>query len=170
MLSFAAIVIFMLFRRLAPVAKTQGIFPRVAAIVGTYLCVSFVLLPHHTGSWQMQLVSLLFMLGGEGFAIYSISWLGRSFSIMPEARCLVTGGPYAIVRHPLYLGEQIALFGVLLQYASPAKVAILAVALFALQFTFQLVRMGNEEQVLSTAYPEYAFYKMRTARILPGIY
>jgi len=84
---------------------------------------------------------------------------------MSEARKLVIGGPYSIVRHPLYLGEQLALVGVALQYMSPV-----AFALLALQFSFQIYRMGFEEQVLSDAFPEYAAYKARTARLIPGIY
>ena len=45
--------------------------------------------------------------------------LGKSFSIMPEARKLVTGGPYACARHPLYTVEIITIIGTALQFHAP---------------------------------------------------
>ena len=74
-------------------------------------------------------------------------------------------GLYARIRHPLYLGEAIATIGVLLLYRIPA-----AFALVAIQFCLQLWRMREEEKVLAAAFPEYAEYRQRTARLIPGIY
>jgi protein-S-isoprenylcysteine O-methyltransferase Ste14 len=70
-----------------------------------------------------------------------------------------------VIRHPLYLGEAVALAGVTLQFLSPW-----ALALLALQCIFQLERMKNEELVLSRAFPDYQDYAARTARLLPGLY
>jgi protein-S-isoprenylcysteine O-methyltransferase Ste14 len=162
---FTAVLIgFLVFRR-TPSAKAQGFFPRAAAFLGCYLGVAILVLPRHPVNWTTEVASTALILGGMTFALYGLLWLGRSISIMSEARKLVIGGPYAIVRHPLYLGEQLALIGVALQYMSPV-----ALALLALQFSFQLYRMGFEEQVLSDAFPEYDAYKARTARLIPGIY
>src|ERR1700733_5190962 len=155
---------FLVIRRTAS-AKAQGIFPRMAAFLGCYLGIALLILPRQPVGWGMDVASTALILGGMSFALYGLLWLGRSISIMSEARKLVIGGPYAIVRHPLYLGEQLALIGVALQYMSPV-----ALALLALQFSFQLYRMGFEEQVLSDTFPEYADYKARTARLIPGIY
>jgi hypothetical protein len=44
--------------------------------------------------------------------------LAGSASPMAEARRLVTDGPYALARHPLYIAEEIAVIGLFLQYAS----------------------------------------------------
>jgi protein-S-isoprenylcysteine O-methyltransferase Ste14 len=77
----------------------------------------------------------------------------------------VTDGPYAHIRHPLYLGEAVSLLGFTLQFASP-----LALAIFAVQIGFQLMRMKNEEGVLEGLFPEYVHYKGRTARLIPGLY
>ena len=78
---------------------------------------------------------------------------------------LVTSGPYGLVRHPLYLGEIVATFGVALQFLLPWSMALVV-----LQIAFQLQRMKNEERVLSKAFPEYRDYKTRTARLVPGLY
>ena len=50
--------------------------------------------------------------------IVVIFHLGRSFSIVPQARTLVRTGPYKFVRNPLYLAEEVALLGTLLQFYS----------------------------------------------------
>ena len=99
------------------------------------------------------------------FATYAVLGLGRSLSILPEARRLVTQGPYAIIRHPLYLGELVALLGVTVQYFSGW-----ALLLLLLQCAFQLGRIRNEERVLSSVFPEYRDYMARTARLVPHIY
>jgi protein-S-isoprenylcysteine O-methyltransferase Ste14 len=146
-------------------AKAKGLMPRIAAIAGTYFAVAIAWLPRQEIGLELSLVSLTLMLAGAGFSVYSILHLGRSFSLMAEARRLVTDGPYALIRHPLYLGEAVSLFGFTLQFFSP-----LALLIFAVQIGFQLVRMKNEEGVLEGLFPEYGSYKSRTARLIPGLY
>jgi protein-S-isoprenylcysteine O-methyltransferase Ste14 len=85
--------------------------------------------------------------------------------MMAEARRLVTSGPYRLVRHPLYLAEELAVVGIFMQSLSLWTALILAV-----QIAFQLRRMHNEEAILAESFPEYAAYRQRTARLLPGIY
>jgi protein-S-isoprenylcysteine O-methyltransferase Ste14 len=162
---FSALFIALMVTRRPATAKAQGLFPRMAAFLGCYLGVALLVLPRHPGGWLMEVTSTALILGGTSIALLGLLWLGRSISIMSEARRLVVTGPYSIVRHPLYLGEQLAVTGVALQFVSP-----LAIALLALQFSFQLYRMGFEEQILSETFPEYEAYKARTSRLIPGIY
>ena len=162
---FAAVLIFLLVARRPAAAKTGGIFPRAAAFFGTFLGVAILLLPRQPISWELNVLSNALIVGGMGFAIYGLLWLGRSISVMSEARKLVVGGPYTIVRHPLYLGEQVALIGVALQYLSPVVIILLVV-----QLAFQICRMGFEEEILGETFPEYADYKKHTARLIPGFY
>ena len=162
---FAAVLIFMLVARRPAAAKARGIFPRAAAFFGSYLGVAILVLPRHPIVWELQVISTALILGGMGFALYGLFWLGRSVSIMSEARKLVVGGPYSIVRHPLYLGEDAALLGVAIAYISP-----LALVLLALQLGFQIYRMGFEEEILMEAFPEYADYMKTTPRLIPGVY
>ena len=113
----------------------------------------------------LYMIALLLMITGFVFATWAVLSLGRSISIVPQARQLVTTGPYSFVRHPLYLGEMAATAGIALQYSAPW-----ALLLFALQCTFQFWRIKNEERLLSGAFPAYAVYTMRSARLVPGIY
>ena len=92
-----------------------------------------------------------------------LHWLGRAFSIMPEARRLVTHGPYRLIRHPLYLCEEIAVIGIFIQVVSP-----LAAALLILHAGFQFQRMLNEEKVLSATFPDYEDYARQTPRLIPA--
>jgi protein-S-isoprenylcysteine O-methyltransferase Ste14 len=162
--SFLMLVAWITLARAQPVAKAKGLLPRLAAALGTYLIYGVALLPTpHLGTFWLFLSALLLTLG-NALSLVILMRLGRSFSIMPEARRLVTDGPYAVIRHPLYLAEQIATFGVYIQFASPA-----AAALCAAQFLCQIQRMRNEEKVLERAFPDYAAYRQRTARLIPGV-
>ena len=142
-----------------------GALPRIAAVLGTYLAVSFSLLPAPNPPLALLILSTVLILAGVAFALYSLMHLGRSLSIMPEARALVTSGPYSVIRHPLYLGEEISIFGLAIQFLSGWAMLILAV-----QIACQLYRMHYEEGVLSDNFPQYALYKARTFRLVPGLY
>jgi protein-S-isoprenylcysteine O-methyltransferase Ste14 len=164
-LVFVTVLVVMFAVRHVPQRGTVGTYPRCAAVAGTFLGVGILLLPPQELSSGLYLVSLLLIIGGTVFAIFAVLVLGRSVSILPEARRLVTRGPYALVRHPLYLGEMTALAGVALQYFSPWTLLLLG-----LQWSFQLQRMKNEERVLFQVFPEYENYMARTARLIPWVY
>jgi protein-S-isoprenylcysteine O-methyltransferase Ste14 len=164
-LLYLALAAWLALVRMRPIGKAPGVQPRVSALVGSFLPLSIVLFPRHELSIALNMLSAGLMFLGHVLAVYALAWLGRSFSIMAEARRLVTGGAYALVRHPLYLAEEIALIGLSLQYASPST-AVLVVAHLA----FQLQRMRNEERVLGDTFPEYAAYARTTQRLIPGVY
>src|ERR1051326_1517248 len=162
---FVCLVLVFLVLRSPAKSKAKGLVPRIMAFCGTYLGVAVLWLPPQPMNIGLSLISLSLILGGILFAAFSLAHLGRSFSLMAEARRLVTDGPYALVRHPLYLGEAISTLGLTLQYRSP-----FAFLLIAMQFAFQFQRMKNEENVLAAEFPEYEAYSLRTARVLPGVY
>ncbi len=145
--------------------RTLGLVPRFAAVMGTFAGATFSLMPIAPLPLAVAIFTMVPVIGGVIATIVVALWLGRQFSIMPEARRLVTAGPYAWVRHPLYLCEEIAIFGMALQHLQPW-----ALMVFVCQFIFQIMRMHYEEQVLTSAFPEYTAYAARTARLIPGIY
>jgi protein-S-isoprenylcysteine O-methyltransferase Ste14 len=149
--------------RLAPVRKARGIEPRISALLGTFLTAGLAMLPKADLGPVMSATSTLLTVIGTVLSFAVLRWLGKSFSIMAEARRLVMAGPYGIVRHPLYLCEGIAVIGVVLQVISPWAVLI-AVAFATIQYR----RMLNEEAILAAAFPEYRTYATRTPRIIPG--
>jgi len=151
--------------RRRPVGKARGVEPRISALIGTFLLTAVVVFPRRDLSMIAGLASALLTLAGSAFAVVVLTQLRESFSIMAEARQLVTTGVYRLVRHPLYLAEEIAAIGVVMQFFSPWTALILAV-----QISFQLRRMRNEEVILTAIFPEYLAYCKKTARIFPGIY
>jgi protein-S-isoprenylcysteine O-methyltransferase Ste14 len=151
--------------RARPAEKARGVEPRLSALLGTFLVYAFPLFPRRELSPLAEIVSTLMILSGAACAVFVLSQLGRSFSIMAEARRLVTSGVYRFVRHPLYLVEELAVAGLVLQFLSYWTALILVV-----QIAFQLRRMRNEEAILAETFPEYTAYSARTARLIPGVY
>jgi len=151
--------------RARPTMKARGLSPRASALAGLTLANLVFLFPRAQDSGALHLASLILVLGGNYFCMVALLKLGRSLSIMPEARRLVTDGPYRYVRHPLYLAEAVVLLGIFLQFRS-LPVALIVIAVLA----FQFLRMHYEEGVLRAAFPEYADYARRTARLIPGVY
>jgi len=113
-----------------------------------------------------------FVWAGEAVAVVAVAWmlvatltLGRCFGVLPEARGLVTGGPYRLVRHPLYLGELGTCAGLVI--ASPSGRNVFAAVVFALA---QAARMLMEERELAHQFPEYRAYAARTPRLIPVLH
>lgn len=164
-LAFFALSIVLYTLRYIPQRTALGFYPRFAAVAGTFSSLGFLLLPQPELSSPLYLASLLLLIAGIVFSICALLVLGRSISLIPAARRLVTRGPYALVRHPLYLGEMVAVAGIALQHLS-----LWALLLFGVIGAFQLLRMKYEERVLSQGFPEYKDYMARTARLVPGVY
>jgi protein-S-isoprenylcysteine O-methyltransferase Ste14 len=151
--------------RARPTGKARGLEPRISAFTGAFLVYAIALFPRRELPVTAKLVSTLLVLLGSAVAVAALLQLGRSFSMMAEARRLVTSGFYRFVRHPLYLAEQLAIIGIFMQFLSGWTALLLA-----LQVAFQLRRMHNEEAILTEKFPEYIAYKEKTARLVPGIY
>jgi protein-S-isoprenylcysteine O-methyltransferase Ste14 len=137
-----------------------------AAMVGSFVLYALLLFPGQTRSTDLRVLTASDMLLACGmlWALYSLSYLRNRFSIVPEARGLVTSGPYRVVRHPVYLGEITAAVGLVLPTLFSLHALVFAVFLGA-----QLLRTHYEERVLRDAYPTYEAYARRTRRLIPFI-
>ncbi len=111
--------------RLKAAKTTLGIIPRMAAIVGAFL-MSAVLwaVPQPDLPLGARVLACVLVIAGNVFTVMVLLRLGRSFSILPESRKLVTTGPYHVVRHPLYLAEAVAMLGTLINFISPLAILI----------------------------------------------
>ena len=88
----------------------------------------------------------------------------RSFhaAANPTAGGLVTTGPYAWLRHPIYAAILYFIWSTALDHRSWQ-----ALAAAALVTVGGIARMLAEETLLVQRYPEYAAYRSRTARVIP---
>jgi len=162
---FYTIICCIMLLRPEPVSRAVGLGPALLALAGTYGAWLIPLLPRGPELPALAAASATILIFSEVLVVYTLLSLGRSFSLIPQARKLVTSGPYAIVRHPLYLVEEVAIAGVLLQYAWFAALPFLV-----LHLCVQIRRMQLEEEVLLKTFPEYAAYIRRTPRLIPGVW
>lgn len=163
--AFYFLAIYLLMTRAKPLARSKGVLPRLIGLVGSFFGTSVLFLPVADLTLPMQAVSNVLIFGGNTGAVYVLYRLGRAFAILPEARQLETSGPYALVRHPLYVFETIALFGLMLQFQQPLAVLITVGATILIG-----ARAVNEERVLAVQFSNYLDYCSRTARFLPRVY
>jgi len=102
-----------------------------------------------------------------GVALSQVSrvYMGRHFGILPGNRGIVSKGPFALMRHPIYAGWFLLTLGYLASYPSWMNCLIALVTL-----PFMMWRIRLEEELLE-ADPEYRRYcRMVPFRLLPGIY
>ncbi len=145
-----------------PVAKSRGWLPRMTALLTVCIPPFCVLLERAPANLWCNLLATAAGLSASVLGVLTLSFLGRSFSVMPEARQLVTSGPYGIVRHPLYLFELLGVIGILLQVRSSSGVLLLALIV-----ALQIARARWEEAVLDRAFPEFATYRRKVPFLLP---
>lgn len=169
--AFSGLLVWVYLFRSRPVRKSRGLLPRVTALLNAVILPAAMVLPvglrllPSTASTTVAVTGFVLVGIGHLGAAIVLGFLGRSFSILPEARTLVTRGPYAWVRHPLYAVELFAVAGVAMQAWN-----WLTAIVVALQLLVMLARMRFEEQVLEAEFPEYADYRKRTKRLIPGIW
>jgi protein-S-isoprenylcysteine O-methyltransferase Ste14 len=105
-----------------------------------------------------------------GFYVIYLVFKANSFASstigVAEGQNLVSTGPYAIVRHPMYAGALIYLLGTPLALGSYWGIAVLA------PMTPILIwRLVDEERVLEQRLPGYSDYKRKVQyRLAPGVY
>jgi protein-S-isoprenylcysteine O-methyltransferase Ste14 len=140
----------------------RGVGTVAASLFAAFAIMLIGVLPDRRSRPEMEVLGDVLLGAGMAYSMWALFYLRRSFSILPEARRLVTHGPYSLSRHPLYLGESVAAVGLLVTSAGPTAI-VLAVAALGVQ----LLRMRWEESVLTRQFPEYGAYARRVPRYLP---
>jgi protein-S-isoprenylcysteine O-methyltransferase Ste14 len=111
---------------------------------------------------EIPLPNRIISFVGVGFSIWALLALGKSFDVSPADRGLVKHGPYRLIRHPMYLGELISIF----------SLVILDLSVRNVLFTFALVvlivlRIQWEEKIIG-GYTEYSYEVQK--RLIPGVW
>ena len=114
-------------------------------------------------------VGLALMLLGGVLAVWGLASLGsRNLTALPypkDTASLVTSGPYAIVRNPIYSGLILGAFGWGLWLHAPFTL-VFAAALFVL---FDL-KTRKEEAWLIERFPAYLEYCAQVKKLIPWLY
>jgi len=118
---------------------------------------------------SIEMTGLVLTLAGCAFAIWARLTLGGNWSGRATVKAdheLITRGPYAIARHPIYTGLLVAVAGTAL--ANGEWHAVVAIIVIGLAF---LVKMSQEERLMMQTFPAaYPAYRQRVKALLPGIF
>ncbi|HUC02258.1 MAG TPA: isoprenylcysteine carboxylmethyltransferase family protein [Candidatus Paceibacterota bacterium] len=118
--------------------------------------------------YGVELAGAILCAAGIAFAIWARRHLGTNWSGTPsikEGHELVTTGPYRFVRHPIYTGMILALFGSALVNGA---VWFIVFAVFAGMFLWRIpVEEGYMMRLFPDQYPEY---KKRTKALIPFVW
>ena len=145
-------------------AGAPGAAARVVAYANSFLVMVFILVASRvqpewlrpTPEPALRTAGAVLWLAGAVLCLWPLWYLRRSFSLEPEARSLVTTGPYRLARHPIYTVYLLINAGILLRHLTLPLAVVLAVWVALL-----LVRVRYEEGVLAAAFPEYPEYRRR---------
>jgi protein-S-isoprenylcysteine O-methyltransferase Ste14 len=116
-----------------------------------------------------HVVGLVFAIGGIGLTFYAQVAMGASWRIGvdPEDRTqLVTSGPFALVRNPIFAAMLPTALGLTLLVPSWVAIAGLVGLVAALQLQ---VRVVEEPYLLRAHRDAYSSYAARVGRFVPGI-
>jgi protein-S-isoprenylcysteine O-methyltransferase Ste14 len=109
-------------------------------------------------------VSVPLLATGQALRFWAAGFIPKYRTLTVGAPSLVTGGPYAWVRNPLYLGNGMMGLGWAIM-AGPVWCAVFAAVYFAL---YCLVIIPLEERFLSERFgDEYERYRRSTPSIIP---
>ncbi|MDQ1421679.1 MAG: hypothetical protein QOJ52_3641 [Acidimicrobiaceae bacterium] len=121
----------------------------------------------NTDPWRAGLGLVLFALG-LAFAVWARVQIGRNWGApmtQKDEPELVTGGPYHLVRHPIYAGILVAGVGTAVALSWQW---LIAVALAGFYFLYSAT---IEERYLAEQFPDtYLVYKRSTKMLLPYIF
>jgi protein-S-isoprenylcysteine O-methyltransferase Ste14 len=116
----------------------------------------------------LQIAGCVFCTLGLAFTLWARRTLARNWSssvTFKENHELIQGGPYAYVRHPIYTGLLLMLFGTAL--VMNHKGALVGVAMIFGGFWWKL---RQEEALMTEHFPgTYTAYQRRVKALIPGV-
>lgn len=120
------------------------------------------------GSNAAALAGLAVTATGLGVALWARMVIGRNWGTpmtLKEGHELVTGGPYANVRHPIYSGILLAMVG------SALTISLWFVVFFVLNGVQFVYAARREERLMLSTFPDsYPAYRARTRMLIPFVF
>jgi protein-S-isoprenylcysteine O-methyltransferase Ste14 len=125
---------------------------------------------YETGSSSIVLssIGLLFCVSGMALAILARIYIGRNWGMPMSQREdpeLVTTGPYAFVRHPIYTGMLLAVLGTVLVSGIPWLIPFVIICAY-----FMYSAKTEEKHMLQQFPKAYPEYRKRVKALIPFIW
>jgi protein-S-isoprenylcysteine O-methyltransferase Ste14 len=158
----AALVVFVLARR-STRAISKSPMDWFVGFAGT--CLPLFLVPASGTALLPPVATSTLLLAGLAIHLWAKFTLRRSFGVVAANRGVKTGGPYRLVRHPMYAGYMLTQVSFLL--AGPH---LLNVALIAAAWGLQIARILAEERVLAEDPVYRAMMTTVRWRLVPGVF
>lgn len=135
-----------------------------------YLGLGRTVIPNRVPEWLpgQRILGTLIVAAGSALMAWARIWFTswRFRAKLDAGHQLATGGPFAWVRNPIYMGMNLLALGSAIW--APDLFTWIGVALMALGSD---LRGRAEEHLLRDAFGDaYSAYAQRTARFIPGIY
>lgn len=166
-----------------PTGRSTGLAVRLGAAAtyalgaGPYVLLCMLLwrpLPVEPPLWGRGLALVVGgIVGFAGWALYlwGLRTLGRVYNVSSSLGSqlyadhrLVTDGPYAHVRHPMYLAQALAILGALLIYRTWTTVFMFAMVVAPLR------KARDEDRLLEAEFGlTYRYYRARVPGLLPRL-
>jgi len=115
-----------------------------------------------------RVAGTLLIAAGAGLMCWALAWFGswRFRAQVDAGHQLATGGPFRLVRHPLYAGMNLLAIGTAVWIPTPVLGAALLLMLLGSD-----LRARAEEKLLASVFGNrYLEYCSHTRRFVPGIY
>ncbi|MDE2188322.1 MAG: isoprenylcysteine carboxylmethyltransferase family protein [Patescibacteria group bacterium] len=127
-----------------------------------------VLIFGYVPNLSLQWLGAVLVTIGAAVAISARFYLGRNWGMpmtVKENAELVTTGPYAYVRHPIYAGVLVSIIG------SAAAFGLLWVIILVVYIGYFVPSIFVEEKIMANLFPEtYPAYRARTKRLIPWVW
>jgi len=165
-LSQHVIVLVIAVTRHPPRAKDYSLRSGAAVFVAyAYPYAQVIYINSIPGNPVWPAAGFVLVTAGACWSFISLLTLGRMFGVRPALRGLVTTGPYALVRHPIYLSYIVEDIGYNLQEWNAGTVLIVVVGWVSL-----IYRIRAEERILGfdAEWPKYV--SSVRYRLLPGLW
>ncbi len=157
-----------LFRR--PLVRADGKFTAKAAayFVTFSMPVFFAVMRGHlhlTAAGAQYILPIMMIVAAHAFALWGAWTIRHAISVEPQARILVTRGPYRYARHPLYAAYLVDTMATALLFSDLKLWAVIVIWFVAL-----LYRIRCEERILTACFPEYAAFRHSVWMFSPRLF
>jgi len=154
----------------------RGAWFRLALLIGAFQLQRLPVFRHFSQSIYpgdsshptIGVIGVIFCATGIAFAIWARHHLGKNWGMpmsLQQDHELVTTGPYARVRHPIYTGILLAMLG------SALAEGVGWLPIFLIFFAYFVYSAKTEEKLMAQQFPnDYPAYKERTKMLIPFVW